>query len=89
MHLASIAYLEQHHKIWTMFDGVVISSRIQMVNPELQKYECLLNRYQHDPAETIFIDDVQENILPASSMGIQAVRFVDSDQCTRALAHLR
>ena len=54
MHLASIAYLEQHHKIWEMFDGVVISSRIQMVKPEHQIYEFLLNSYQLDAAETIF-----------------------------------
>jgi putative hydrolase of the HAD superfamily len=26
MHLASIAYLEQHHTFWDVFDGIVISS---------------------------------------------------------------
>jgi putative hydrolase of the HAD superfamily len=54
MHLASFAYLEQRYKIWDMFDGIVISSRIQMVKPELQIYEYLLNRYQLEPAETRF-----------------------------------
>ena len=89
MHAASIAYLEQHHEIWTMFDGVVISSRIQMVKPEVQIYEYLLNLYQLDPAETIFIDDLPENLEAASSIGIQTVRFIDADQCKRALAHVR
>lgn len=89
MHLASIAYLEQHHKIWAMFDGIVISSRVQMVKPELQIYEYLLNLYQLEPAKTIFIDDMQENLAAASSLGIQTIRFVDSAQCERALAHVR
>ena len=89
MHLASIAYLEQQHDFWHKFDGVVISSRIQMVKPEQQIYEYLLNRYQLDAAETIFIDDIPENLEAAASMGIQTIRFIDSAQCERALAHVR
>lgn len=85
MHLASIAYLEQHHTIWEMFDGVVISSRIQMVKPERQIYEHLLNRYQLEAAETVFIDDMQENLAAAALLGIQTIRFVDAAQCERAL----
>lgn len=89
MHLASIAHLEEQHTIWEMFDGIVISSRIQMVKPESQIYEYLLNRYQLEPAETIFIDDMQENIAAAASMGIQTIRFLDSAQCRQALEDLR
>jgi putative hydrolase of the HAD superfamily len=86
MHHASIEYLEHRHRIWDMFDGVVISSRIQMVKPERQIFEYLLNVHQLKPAETIFIDDLRENIAAASSMGIQTIRFVDSAQCRQALA---
>jgi putative hydrolase of the HAD superfamily len=86
MHLRSIAHLEKQYKIWDMFDGVVISSRIQMVKPELQIYEHLLNLYQLEPSETVFIDDLQENLSAASSMGIQTIRFTDTAQCERALA---
>ena len=89
MHLASIAYLEKQYKIWKMFEGVVISSRIQKVKPERQIYEHLLNLYQLKPDETIFIDDMQENLAAAFSMGIQTIRFIDSAQCTRALMDLQ
>ena len=89
MHLASIAYLEEQHNFWDVFDGVVISSRIQMVKPERQIYEYLLNRYQLDAAETIFIDDMPENLESAASLGIQTIRFIDSAQCERALADVR
>ena len=88
MHRASIAYLEQQHDIWGMFDGIVISSRIQMVKPDIQIYEYLLNVYQLEPAETIFIDDLRENLAAASSMGIQTIRFVDSAQCENELERL-
>ena len=89
MHLASIVYLEEHHDFWGVFDGVVISSRIRMVKPERQIYEYLLSRYQLDPAETIFIDDLPENLETAASLGIQTIRFIDSAQCERALARAR
>lgn len=72
-----------------MFDGIVISSRIQMVKPERQIYEYLLGLYQLESAETIFIDDMRENLAAASSLGIQTIRFVDPAQCQRELAHVR
>ena len=85
MHRASITYLEQQHDIWEMFHGVVISSRIKTVKPEIQIYQHLLDKFQLRPAETIFIDDTQENLTAASSLGIQTIRFFDSTQCGRAL----
>lgn len=89
MHAASIAHLEQQYTFWEMFDGLVISSRIQMVKPELQIYEHLLNRFQLKPAETVFIDDMQENLAAASLMGIRTIQFLDPAHCRQALADLR
>ena len=86
MHLRSIAHLEAQYKIWDMFEGIVISSRIQMVKPERQIYEYLLTMHKLEPSETVFIDDLQENLAAAASMGIQTIRFVDAAQCGRALA---
>lgn len=88
MHLASITYLEQTHRIWDMFDGIVISSRIRKVKPEIEIYEHLLTAYQLKAIETIFIDDLSENLAAASSIGIQTIRFVDPSQCRQALVDL-
>jgi putative hydrolase of the HAD superfamily len=89
MHVASISYLEKQYKIWDMFDGIVISSRIQKVKPEIAIYEHLLSEYQLNASETIFIDDTSENLAAASSMGIQTIKFVDSHQCKRDLVSLK
>lgn len=88
MHHASIAYLEQTYDIWDMFDGVVISSRIQKVKPETEIYEYLLTRHRLDAANTVFIDDMNENLVAASATGIQTIGFVDAEQCRRELAAL-
>ena len=88
MHIASIAYLEENYDIWDMFDGIVISSRIQKVKPEIDIYEYLLGEYELTPAETVFIDDMSENLAVARSTGIQTIRFVSSSQCRQALVDL-
>jgi putative hydrolase of the HAD superfamily len=84
----SIAYLEQQHDIWELFDGIVISCRIRMVKPEPEIFDYLLTRHDLDPADTVFIDDMEENVVAASSLGIQAVRFLDADLCRKALEEL-
>ncbi len=88
MHAASISYLEKRHKIWNLFDGVVISSRIQKVKPEIEIYEYLLAVHGLNAAETVFIDDMSENLAGASQVGIQTIRFVDADQCRKDLMSL-
>ena len=88
MHIASIAYLGEQHGFWHLFDGVVISSRIQMVKPEREIFRHLLTEYRLEPAETIFIDDTRENLTAASLFGIQTIRFVDPSQCRQALLDL-
>ena len=84
MHLASIAYIEEQFDIWGLFQGVVISSRINMVKPEVRIYQYLLDRYQLEPGETIFIDDMPENVTAAATLGIRTIRFSDAAQCERA-----
>ncbi len=89
MHIASICYLEKKHKIWDMFDGIVISSRIQKVKPDIEIFEYLLTEYQLEASETIFIDDTSENLTAASSIGIQTIKFVDPPQCRHDLVDLK
>jgi putative hydrolase of the HAD superfamily len=86
MQFASIAYLEKEHDIWDLFDGAVISCRVKKVKPEIDMYEYLLNEYQLVAAETVFIDDLDENLEAASSIGIHTIRFDDPGQCRQALA---
>ena len=88
MHVASSTYLEEQHDVWRMFDGIVISSHVQMVKPEPGIYRYLLTQYQLKPAETVFIDDMRENLTVASLFGIQTIRFVDPSQCRQALLDL-
>lgn len=89
MHIASIEHLEKAYDIWDMFDGIVISSRIQTIKPEIEIYQHLLNEHELIAAETVFIDDTRENLVAANSIGIQTIQFVSSDQCRQRLIELK
>jgi len=88
MQFASITYLEETHDIWSLFEGIVISCRIQKVKPEPEIYEHLLSEHQLTAAETIFIDDMSENLQAAAAQGIRTIQFGDAAQCRQDLMKL-
>ena len=85
MQFASIDYLQKHHDIWDLFEGLVISCRINKVKPEKAIYEHLLNAHSLKASETVFIDDMTENLAAAAKLGIQTIQFMDADQCRQDL----
>lgn len=88
MQFSSITHLEASHDIWHLFDGAVISCRINKVKPELAIYEHLLQEYRLQATETVFIDDMLENLAPAAALGIHTIGFVDAAQCREDLLKL-
>ena len=70
MHFASIEYLERTHDFWDVFSGKVISCRIGLCKPEAKIYAHLLDAYQLDAADMVFVDDVEVNLAAARPFGI-------------------
>jgi putative hydrolase of the HAD superfamily len=89
MHVASITYLESKHDFWGIFDGIVISCRIQKVKPELAIYKHLLKQFNLSTAETVFIDDMEQNLAAAAEVGIQTIQFMNPAQCRRDMERLK
>jgi putative hydrolase of the HAD superfamily len=88
MHIESIDYIEQKYPFWDVFDGMVISSRIQMVKPELEIYQHLLEKFDLVIDNTIFIDDITENLEAASEVGMRIIKFENTSQCEAELKAL-
>ena len=88
IHLASIEYIERMYSFLDLFDGIVISSRIQKVKPDAEIFEYLLNKYGLVAEETIFIDDTEANLMGAVKLGIQPIRFETPDQCEEELKRM-
>ncbi len=71
-------YFAQHQnevEILSLLDGYVFSSSISIVKPNKAIYEHLLDKFNLDPTECIFIDDRAENIEAGKSAGIDGYVF--------------
>jgi putative hydrolase of the HAD superfamily len=53
------------------FEGFYLSYLIQLRKPEPEIFRYVLELNRLDPAETLFVDDTQEHIVSAASLGIQ------------------
>lgn len=52
-------------------DGIVVSGIEQTKKPDVPIYKILLERYGLEPEESVFIDDREDNIETARSLGIR------------------
>jgi putative hydrolase of the HAD superfamily len=68
---------------------MVISCRIQKVKPEIEIYQHLLTEHNIVAEETVFIDDMDVNLVTASSLGINTIKFVNSSQCWQGLSEFK
>lgn len=70
------------------FDGGLVSYEIHHIKPEAEIYESLLSKYNIDPKEAVFIDDVAENLEGAKPFGISTIQFISYEQTLNDLRKL-
>lgn len=88
MHVASIEHLERAYGFWEVFEGVVISCRVNLIKPEPAIYAYLLEKYRLRGEETVFVDDMEVNLAAAAKFGIRTIRFAHPAQCESELRAL-
>jgi 2-haloacid dehalogenase len=59
------------------FDGIVVSGDEKMRKPSPEFYQILLNRYNVDPQNALFLDDNLRNIEAARKLGVHATHITD------------
>lgn len=58
-----------------LFDGIVISGEERVAKPDSRLFRVLFERYRLDPRSTIFVDDMERNLVVAAEMGMLALQF--------------
>ena len=74
--------------IWLIadaFDEIIISAEVGMVKPDPRIYKHILERMRINPEETIFVDDLTENIAAAQAIGMQTIIFQNPTQAIQDL----
>jgi 2-haloacid dehalogenase len=70
------------------FDGIVVSGEELVAKPDPELFRRLLERYQVDAAETVFVDDSPANVEAARRLGMTGLQFTDAERLRADLAAL-
>jgi len=77
-------YILETYSFFELFDGGVFSCDIHVNKPDARTYQHLLEKYQLSAAESIFFDDMEENVIGANKEGIRGVLFTGVE-CVKPL----
>lgn len=69
-------------------DGKVVSGKVKLIKPDHAIYETIIKKYSLNPAESVFIDDVKENVQAAKETGLNAIQFTNINDVKNQLEKL-
>ncbi|MBQ4343676.1 MAG: HAD family phosphatase [Erysipelotrichaceae bacterium] len=71
-----------------LFKNQVLSYAEKVNKPDQKIYEVLLNRYQLNPEECLFIDDKMENLAVPQKMGWTVHQYKTAEECRQFLREM-
>ena len=66
-------------------DGVLVSSEVGITKPDPEIFHTLCTRFAVTPEESVFIDDVAQNVTAAQLLGFHGIAFTDADELRNEL----
>lgn len=75
-------FVDKHKEVLPLlnyFDDCIFSFAVKMEKPNNDIFEYVLNKFNIDPKDALFIDDRMENINTAASLGIDTFLFDPKD----------
>jgi HAD superfamily hydrolase (TIGR01509 family) len=85
---ALLPKLERKYDFFKDFKYSVFSFRVGMAKPNPEIYQFLLDQTEIKPEESVFIDNMEANLVPARKLGLQTILFENAEQFQRDLVEL-
>lgn len=67
------------------FDGGIISAEVKLSKPDVRIFSFLLNKYSLNPEESVFIDDIEENVRSAETLKIKGLATFGSENISEMI----
>lgn len=74
--------------IYEIFDEVYASNLMGISKPNPDFYRYILKKEGIKPENTVFVDDIEENIISAQKIGINCILFTDADSLKQQIKTL-
>lgn len=78
-------HLARQHDFFTFFQEKIYSHEVGHAKPSAEIYKTALKRMKAAPETSLFIDDLEENVLAPSQMGWQTIHLKSGDSLQNAL----
>jgi len=65
--------IKNDYYFFRYFEGGIISSEVKLSKPDIRIFRLLLDSFSLDAEETLFIDDIEENVSAALKTGMQGL----------------
>ncbi len=75
----------ERYSFFREFKGIVVSGEEKLIKPDKRIFHVLFDRFQINPAHSVFIDDNLKNIETARETGLHAIHFQNPSQLEKAL----
>jgi 2-haloacid dehalogenase len=59
------------------FRGMLLSGNVRLVKPDPRIFHLFCETHNVDPAQAVYIDDLQANVDAAAALGMHGIRFID------------
>lgn len=77
--------LRTKYDFFELFQFQAVSYEANLCKPNLDFYQYFLDKTKINPEESIFIDNSQKNLDPATSLGIKTILFKNAQQLLNEL----
>lgn len=78
-------YAKKKFNFLNYVDGSVISYQIKSIKPEPEIYLTLMQKYDIQPEEAVFLDDLEKNLATASMLGMKTIQFINLEDAIKKL----
>ena len=81
--------VQEIYRIFSLIDKIVVSGEVKQLKPNPEIFHTLLNTFNLKAEESLFIDDNLKNVEGAKAVGINAIRFENSEKLKEELVKLK
>ncbi|MDO8953362.1 MAG: HAD family phosphatase [Gammaproteobacteria bacterium] len=81
-------FIQAKYDFWPLFTHITVSGYVKLVKPDPAIYHHALDINHLKANETIFIDDIVENVQGAESVAITGIHFTDFNSVNARLKQL-
>jgi HAD superfamily hydrolase (TIGR01509 family) len=71
--LDSFEEVKNDYYFFRYFDGGIISAEVKLSKPDIRIFRYILNKYDLKAEESVYIDDIEENVTASEKTGMQGL----------------